>query len=367
MRIRMAAIWRTRVPLAPPSEQHRIVASIEDLFAKLDAGVVALRRIQANFERYRASVLKAAVEGRLTEQWRYENPPKETGTELLVRILAERRKRWEEQQLAKLKAKRKRPPKNWRSKYGEPVAPNVSTLPALPDGWCWATLDQVAPLIQYGHTASADPSNQDGPRFLRITDIQDGHVEWPAVPGCRVSEAEAQKYRLREGDIVFARTGATTGKSYLIEDHPEAVFASYLIRVGLSNLVHSRYISAFFQSPPYWEQIELGKRGIGQPNVNARVLAHVTLPLPPFAEQMEIASRIASAEGALPQVSGRSLGECFTAAIALRNSILARAFEGRLVSQDPADEPASSLLERIRAARIAERNKGKRGSPNPRR
>ena len=364
-RVSAERLARYRFSLAPLLEQHRIVAKIESLFAKLDEGVATLTRVQANLERYRLSVLQAAVEGRLTEQWREEHPPRESGEELLERILAERRKRWKDDQLANFKAKGKKPPRNWKTRYREPVSPDPSRLPELPERWCWATVDQIAPQIQYGHTASADPSKQDGPRFLRITDIQDGRVRWSAVPGCAVSEAEAQKYRLREGDIVFARTGATTGKSYLIEDHPEAIFASYLIRVGLSDLVQSRYVSAFFQSAPYWEQIEQGKRGIGQPNVNARVLAHVALPLPPFSEQAEIATRIASAEDLLTQALSHHLGNCFTAAFALRRSILTRAFEGRLAPQDSADEPASVLLERIRATRKAEREK--RGSPKPRR
>ena len=360
MRVRMAAAWQTRVPLAPLPEQHRIVAKIESLFAELDEGVAALKRAEANLERYRASVLKSAVEGRLTEQWRRENPPEETGEELLRRILAERRKRWAEEQLAKFAAKGRKPPGNWKAKYKEPVAPDTGTLPELPEGWCWVTVDQVAPVIQYGHTASADPSKQDGPRFLRITDIQGGRVQWSAVPGCAASEAETKKYRLNEGDIVFARTGATTGKSYLIENHPEAIFASYLIRVGLSTLVRSRYVSVFFQSGAYWAQIERGKRGIGQPNVNARVLAHITLPLPPSCEQVAIANRVVSGENAVRQTSGHFLKSCLSRASCLRQSILKSAFEGRLVPQDPADEPAAVLLDRIRAERAAERNRRKR-------
>ena len=130
-------LLKQRIFLAPLPEQHRIAAKIESLFAKLDGGVAALKRAQANLERYRTSVLKAAVEGRLTEQWRRENPPEETGEELLGRILAERQKRWETEQLAKFAAKGKKPPRNWKTKYNEPVAPDTSGLPKLPEGWCW--------------------------------------------------------------------------------------------------------------------------------------------------------------------------------------------------------------------------------------
>ncbi len=143
-RISAKRLAEYRFRLAPRPEQHRIVAKIESLFARLDEGVAALKRAEANLERYRASVLKAAVEGRLTEQWRRENPPTETGEDLLRRILAERRRRWEAEQLAKFEAKGRKPPKNWRAKYKEPVAPDTSGLPGIPEGWCWATVEQFA-------------------------------------------------------------------------------------------------------------------------------------------------------------------------------------------------------------------------------
>ncbi|MDE0357259.1 MAG: restriction endonuclease subunit S, partial [Gammaproteobacteria bacterium] len=163
--------WPTLV--APLPEQHRIVAKIESLFAKLDEGVAALKRAEANLERYRASVLKAAVEGRLTEQWRRENPPTETGEDLLRRILAERRKRWEAVQLAKFEAKGRKPPKNWKAKYKEPATPDTSGLPRLPEGWCWATVDQVSDGVHYGSSTKTSTEHEGVP-VLRMGNIQDG-------------------------------------------------------------------------------------------------------------------------------------------------------------------------------------------------
>ena len=128
-RVNLAHIRGTSLPMAPPLEQNRIVAKIEELFSDLDAGVAALERAQANLKRYRASVLKAAVEGRLTEQWRAENPCDEPASVLLERILVERRKKWEEEQLKNFEAKGKKPPKNWKDKYKEPVAPDTDGLP----------------------------------------------------------------------------------------------------------------------------------------------------------------------------------------------------------------------------------------------
>jgi type I restriction enzyme S subunit len=161
----------------------------------------------------------------------------------------------------------------------------------LPLGWRRVAVKDMADSIQYGHTASAI-ERKDGPRFLRITDIQDGRVNWSAVPSCDIPKEDIPKYRLSSGDLVFARTGATTGKSFLIGDCPEAVFASYLIRVRVSADVDSRYLSAFFQSPDYWRQIEGGKRGIGQPNVNGTVLGEVQFPVAPLPEQHRIVAEI---------------------------------------------------------------------------
>jgi type I restriction enzyme S subunit len=157
--------------------------------------------------------------------------------------------------------------------------------------WQMVRVKDVASSIQYGHTASA-VSRIDGPRFLRITDIQDGQVDWDTVPSCDITAGEISKYRLAAGDLVFARTGATTGKSFLIGECPEAIFASYLIRVRVSPEVNSRYLAAFFQSPDYWQQIEAGKRGIGQPNVNGTVLGEVQFPLRPLPEQRRIVAEI---------------------------------------------------------------------------
>jgi type I restriction enzyme S subunit len=150
---------------------------------------------------------------------------------------------------------------------------------------------EVAESIQYGHTASAI-ERKEGPRFLRITDIQNGGVDWNSVPSCDIGAEEVPKYKLSAGDLVFARTGATTGKSFLIRDCPDAVFASYLIRVRASKEVDPRYLALFFQSPDYWQQIERGKRGIGQPNVNGKVLGEIELPLPSLPAQRAAVAEI---------------------------------------------------------------------------
>ena len=138
------------VPLASLDEQRCIVAAIEEQFSRLDAGVAALKWMRANLKRYRTAVLKAAVEGRLTEAWREENPDVEPASELLERILQHRRERWEQNQLAAYAKKGKKPPKNWQSKYKEPPGPDMNDLPKLPERWRWASLEQCSYRITDG-------------------------------------------------------------------------------------------------------------------------------------------------------------------------------------------------------------------------
>ncbi len=230
---------------------------------------------------------------------------------------------------------------------------------SLPPGWVESTVRQISSTIQYGLTASAI-DKPTGPRFLRITDIQNGRVEWSSVPSCVVAAEDVPKYQLKVGDIVFARTGATTGKSYLIGTCPPAVFASYLIRLRLFPSVAPSYLYAFFQSTTYWQQVEASKRGIGQPNVNASVLSKIAVPLPPLPEQHRIVAeiekhftRLDAAMAALERVRAHLRR--------YRAAVHQAACEGRLVPTEAelahregrTYEPADQLLARILKERRA--------------
>ena len=159
------------------------------------------------------------------------------------------------------------------------------------------TLDEISEKIDYGLTTSAT-SSDTGVKFLRITDIQENGVDWQSVPFCECSEKDLKQYALARGDIVFARTGATTGKSFLVKDTPEkTVFASYLIRVRANQkLVDPDFLSCFFQTPQYWQQISDSAVGAAQVGVNGSKLAELKLPLPPLTEQKRIASLLARAD-----------------------------------------------------------------------
>ncbi|WP_201860150.1 restriction endonuclease subunit S [Microvirga soli] len=163
---------------------------------------------------------------------------------------------------------------------------------SVPTNWELTTLGSLAEDISYGYTASATP-DPVGPKLLRITDIQEGQVDWTTVPHCR--EGASPKFFLQDSDIVIARTGATTGKSFLIRAVPErAVFASYLIRVRTSGGINPEYLSAFLQSPDYWSQIQVVSKGTAQPGANASILSSLEVPLAPPDEQRRIVVKIDS-------------------------------------------------------------------------
>jgi type I restriction enzyme, S subunit len=155
------------------------------------------------------------------------------------------------------------------------------------NGWETKELSAVS-AINYGYTESAS-SERIGPRFLRITDIQDDRVDWHSVPYCKIESTDLPKYRLANGDIVFARTGATTGKSFLVTNPPEAVFASYLIRLRLRDKkLLPPFLSLFFQTDGYWKSIKDGSTGSAQGGFNATKLGALSIPVPPLPEQQRI-------------------------------------------------------------------------------
>lgn len=155
------------------------------------------------------------------------------------------------------------------------------------NGWKKEELGEVSD-IRYGYTKSAS-LEPVGPRFLRITDIQNDNVDWESVPYCKIKQTDLPKYRLAVGDIIFARTGATTGKSFLVVDPPEAVFASYLIRLRLRDkTLLPEFVSLFFQTAEYWQAIKRGSVGSTQGGFNATKLASLSIPVPPLAEQQRI-------------------------------------------------------------------------------
>ena len=351
----------TTVSLPPLFEQRRIVAAIEEQFALLDAGVAALERTRANLKRYRASVLKAAVEGRLTERWREEHPDTEDAKTLLERILKERRARWEKDQLSRYAGKEQNLPKNWRTQYKEPAAIDAADLSELPKIWTWSAIEQVA-----------DVGTGATPLKNRADYYDGGTIPW-VTSGALNSEtvtqveehitekalAETNAKLFPPGSLLVAMygEGRTRGKvSELRINAATNQACAALVFQGYSKLVQP-YAKLFLLS----NYLDIRRQSAGgvQPNLNLSIVRRTALPLPPLAEQEEIVAeverRLSVAEGVEAQVEAG-----LKRAARLRQAILKRAFEGRLVPQDPADEPAEALLERIRIERAAANGKPKR-------
>ncbi len=352
-RLNLSEIREIRLPLAPLNEQRRIVAKIEELFSDLDAGVAALERIRANLKRYRAAVLKAAVEGKFTEEWRAKHPRTEPATKLLERILAERRQKWEEDQLAKFAAAGKTPPKGWREKYVNPAAPDTSGLPELPHGWCWATVEQVSEFAKYGSSAKTS-TDFAGVPVLRMGNIQDGSLDLGNLKYLPEDHDEFPDLLLRDGDLLFNRTNSAelVGKSAVYHGSPNPCsYASYLIAVRTVCGCNPEYVCYYLNSwyGRAWIASVVSQQ-VGQANVNGTKLQALVFPLPPEAEQSQIVAevelRVSNIAAADAQVDTNA-----KRAACLRQSILKRAFDGKLVPQDPNDEPAEKLLERIRQER----------------
>ena len=345
LKLTQAALNSIPVPIAPLAEQRRIVAEIEKQFTRLDASVAALKRVQANLKRYRASVLNAACEGGLVpteaEFARADGRDYEPADRLLERILAQRRARWESQE--------KR-----RGKYKEPVAPDTSNLRALPEGWMWATVDQVSHRIQYG-TSSKAGSDATGIPVLRMGNIRNGDLDLSDLKYLSAQDTDVQKTLLEHGDLLFNRTNSAelVGKCAIFKGaSSRACFASYLIRVSFEKVL-PELACAYINSEHGRRHISrVRSQQVGQANVNGTKLAAMPIPVPPLAEQRRIVAEVERRLSVIQQAEA-AVEANLARAERLRQSILKQAFSGKLVPQDPDDEPASVLLERIRAEREA--------------
>ena len=264
-------------PLPPLAEQKRIVAQIEQLLPYLDRYEKAWNRLEDFGSRFPAdmqkSILQMAIQGKLVEQ----RPEEGTGEELYQQIQAEKKRLIQEGKIKK-----------------EKPLPEIAEdeIPfEIPEGWCWVRWGDLSQSIQYGYNAPAQENGRI--KMVRISDIQNGKVLWDTVPYCEISEDEIPTYLLGINDILFARTGGTVGKSYLVKEVPEdAIYAGYLIRTRYSALLCPEYLKYFMESQLYWEQLRNGTIATAQPNCNGKTLSRMILPLPPLAEQKRIVARL---------------------------------------------------------------------------
>jgi type I restriction enzyme S subunit len=337
------ALSNWKVVLPPLPEQHRIVEVIESYFTRLDDAVATLERAQRSLKRYRASVLKAAVEGRLVpteaELARAEGRDYEPASVLLERILAERRRRWQEP--------------GGRGKYEEPEAPDTTDLSELPEGWCWATVDALADLkggITKGQKRSPSDVLREVP-YLRVANVQRGRLDLSVMKTILATEAEIDELRLHPGDVLFNEGGDRDklGRGWVWNGElPECIHQNHVFRARILTAdLHPKFMSWYGNTAGQRYFFEEGKQTTNLASINLTKLRSLPVPILPLVEQTRIveeAERLLSLADEAELLVTAGTRRC----VRLRQSILKWAFEGRLADQDPSDEPASVLLERIR-------------------
>ncbi|MGE3509196.1 MAG: restriction endonuclease subunit S [Vicinamibacterales bacterium] len=361
-RIVLHRIKETRIRIAPPAEQGRIVEVLDSYLSQLDAAVASLASALRKLKTYRASVLKAAVEGRLVpteaELARKEGRSYEPADVLLARILKERRRRWEEVELAKMKAAGRAPKDDrWKQKYLEPEPPDVDTLPGLPEGWRWATLDWLAEIrggITKGQKRRPGEELCTVP-YLRVANVQRGYLDLAHVKTIDATPSEVEELRLQRGDVLFNEGGDRDklGRGWVWNDEiPDCIHQNHVFRARLTSPLRPRFVSWYANSKGQAYFFDQGTQTTNLASVNMTKLRALPVPIPPLIEQDRIldeVERLLSVTDATLDCVADEARRCQR----LRQSVLAWAFEGKLVDQDPRDEPAAALLARIRAERAA--------------
>jgi type I restriction enzyme, S subunit len=343
--ISQTVIKETPIPVAPLPEQRRIVEKIEMLFTELDKGEEAVRQVQALLKRYRQSVLKAAVTGALTANWRADNRDTlEHGRDLLARILNTRREKW-----------------SGRGRYKEPVAPNTSDLPELLEGWVWASMGQIADILG-GLTKNARRKDLPTKRpMLRVANVYPGRLDLSDIHETGVTSGELTRVLLKKDDILVVEGNGSRDQigrmAIWKEEVPGAVHQNHLIKARLVVKALAPYLLIWFQSLGGRAAIEkVASSTSGLYTLSISKIETLVVPLPSLAEAVEIQGAVDEAVSRIAVLEEICETELARSA-ALRQSILKQAFSGRLVPQDPADEPATDLLARIRAARPAKKTR----------
>jgi type I restriction enzyme S subunit len=345
--VRDSDVREHSIPLAPLAEQQRIVDAIETQFTRLDAAEAALRRVQAALKRYRAAVLKAACEGSLVpteaELARAEGRPYEPAATLLARILDERRARWQAEN----------PRKPWK----EPAAPDTDNLPELPEGWCWARIDQVADVLggltKNGRRNSL-PLNFP---YLRVANVYADRLQLDDISYINVNPSEIERVLLHKDDLLVVEgngSGDQIGRVAIWDGSIDpCLHQNHIIKVRFQPREMARFVLYWLLSQGGREQITLvASSTSGLYTLNLSKVANLTVPVPPLAEQHRICAEIERI-GTLGRACEQATNDSGHRAVRLRQSILQRAFTGQLVPQNPSDEPAAVLLERIRDQRTA--------------
>jgi type I restriction enzyme S subunit len=313
-------------------------------------------------KKLRQKILDLAIRGKLVSQ----DPNDEPASVLIEKIRSEKEQLIKEKRIKRDKNESYiyRSDKSYYEKLADGTVKCIDEeIPfEIPESWEWCRLGSIAKSVLYGVSESAQ--KEGNYKLLRITDIQNNSVKWENVPFTTLPKDKVSEYLLASKDILFARTGATVGKSYLVNEvNNNVIYASYLIRVRLFDLFESQYIKFYFESGFYWRQITDKSIGVGQPNVNGTSLKSLLIPIPPYKEQLLIGKRALELTGIIENVNinKKNLSDDIQET---KSKILDLAIRGKLVPQDPNDEPASVLLERIKAEHPESKKKTKNTGDN---
>ncbi len=359
--------------LPPINEQKRIVAKIEALFSELNKGMESLKTAREQLKIYRQAVLKHAFEGKLTADWREENKDKlELATSLRKRVLAKRQQEWEKGELEQYKNKEKLPKnEKWKSRYKKPVSFESDNLPDLPNDWCWVGLDELVSgkprSMQsgpFGSNLKHSEFKKEGILVVGIDNVRNGTFSQGNQN--RISPdkfKELKKYQARAGDLLVTVMASLGRTCVLPDDIEKAIITKHIYRITMEqDMLVPEFLNLLLQSETTSRK-RMFANSLGQtrPGLNSSILRALPIPLCDLCEQKEVVSRL---EGELSQINEIEIiieTELKRSEV-LRQSILKKAFFGKLVAQDPNDEPASVLLERIKAEKEASTKPKKRNA-----
>jgi type I restriction enzyme, S subunit len=359
--VRERDVLKQSVRIAPTQEQKRIVTKLKGLLNGIRRGKKRLLRASVQLEHYRQSLLQSAVTGDLTADWRKAHDAQETAAELLNRKLRNRRKRWEEierKRRGKAITKRK---DDWRSSYKEPQAPDSRDLPKLPVGWIWATVDQLSAHEPrsitdgpFGSNLKTDHYTRSGPRVVRLQNVGDGIFIDDPVHISQRHFKKLEAYAVEAGDLVIRALGIPSPRACRIPASlgPAIVKADCIRFKVAKSFADPTYVLYALNSPPTRERTETKIHGIGRPRLNLTEIKGIALPLPPFEEQKEVVREVQRRLVAARRLAG-GLDRAQEQAQKQRQSLLREAFAGKLVPQDPGDDPASIVLQRIKQSKVA--------------
>jgi len=319
------------VPLAPPGEQQRIVAEIEKQFSRLDESVASLKRTKANLKRYKAAVLKAAVEGKLTEEWRRQHPDVEPASKLLERILGERRAMWEKSELKKLSSQGATPRnENWKKRYKEAQPPKPDETYLIPQGWVWTNLGQLSWSVKDGPHYSPKYSEMGVP-FISGGNIRPEGIDF-ATAKCisrQLHEELSERCKPEFGDLLYTK-GGTTGIARINTERREFSVWVHVAVLKLVDSVKRFYLQHALNSPHCYRQSQKYTHGVGNQDLGLTRMIWITIPLPPLQEQEQIIDEVERRLSVIDELEA-DVEANLTRADHLRRSILAKAFKGTLI------------------------------------